>query len=239
MATNAVETGETQEQSRTAKVKLPFGLPELHAPDVRMPRVPKQARHEMSAALDTARSFLPPPRQLVYYGALGVLTAVELIEWPVAIAIGVGTAVAGRGRESRAAEPGARTAPVKPVEKRRAPQDRVRPAGQPETAGAHQPTKRVTSGERPSMAGQPEIAGAHHPLAERTPPQAGQPEPAVAKSEPAAAKRRTPKKPETAPAQRESRTGSTPARLQPAAPAPSGEAAKSGKQDSNSAPGGE
>lgn len=39
---------------------------------------------------------VPPPDQLAFYGALGLLTALELIDWPVALAIGVGQAVMAR-----------------------------------------------------------------------------------------------------------------------------------------------
>ncbi|QRP50421.1 hypothetical protein [Amycolatopsis sp. FDAARGOS 1241] len=223
-----VDTSGKQEQPR-ATVRLPFG-----APEVKLPRLALPARDEVTAVLDTARSFLPPPRQIVYFGALGVLTAVELIEWPVAVAIGVGTAVAGRGAESRAAKPEERTAPKKPAEMQRAPQERVQLAGQPETAGAHRPTKPVTAGKRPTPAGQPEVAGAHHALAERTPKQAAQPAPA---------------KPEPAPVQKRSPAEPTPAKLQPTAPAPAGATAKPAQakpaqskpaeQDGNPAPGGE
>ncbi|MFI5614064.1 hypothetical protein [Amycolatopsis sp. NPDC051903] len=232
MATKFVETAGKQAQSRT--VRLPFGLPEFRAPDVRLLAwVPKQARHEVSATLDTARSFLPPPRKLVYFGALGVLTA--------AVAIGVGTAVAGRGRGSRPVKPEERSAPEKPAGKQHAPERRVQLAGQPETAGAHRPTKRATIGERPTMAGQPEVAGAHHPLAERTPPQPPQaPQPEVAaEREPAPVRREAPAKPEPAPAQRESQAEPTPAKLQPSTSTSSGAAAKSHRKDSGPAPGGE
>lgn len=33
---------------------------------------------------------LPRPEQLAFYGALGVLAAAEIIEWPVALVIGAG-----------------------------------------------------------------------------------------------------------------------------------------------------
>lgn len=36
---------------------------------------------------------LPRPEQLAFYGALGALVAVEIIEWPVALALGVGHAL--------------------------------------------------------------------------------------------------------------------------------------------------
>ncbi|MGW1026354.1 hypothetical protein ACWD4J_22130 [Streptomyces sp. NPDC002577] len=37
---------------------------------------------------------LPPADQLVFLAGLGVLTALEIIEWPVAAAIGIGHALA-------------------------------------------------------------------------------------------------------------------------------------------------
>jgi hypothetical protein len=40
---------------------------------------------------------IPRPDQLAFYGALAALVAVEMVEWPVAVAIGVGHAlVSGR-----------------------------------------------------------------------------------------------------------------------------------------------
>jgi xanthosine utilization system XapX-like protein len=36
---------------------------------------------------------LPRPEQLAFYGALGALAAVEIIEWPIALVLGVGHAL--------------------------------------------------------------------------------------------------------------------------------------------------
>ena len=36
----------------------------------------------------------PRPEQLAYYGALAALAAVEIIDWPIALAIGAGHALA-------------------------------------------------------------------------------------------------------------------------------------------------
>ena len=51
---------------------------------------------EVANAARTAASFLPDTKRLLYYGALGALVAAEMLEWPVAVAIGVGTEVARR-----------------------------------------------------------------------------------------------------------------------------------------------
>jgi len=86
---------------RTATVNLPFVTAEFRAPQLHMPHVPAPhvGKHEVVAAAQTARSYLPEPRQALYYGGLALLAAVEVLEWPVAAAIGVGTALAGRARE--------------------------------------------------------------------------------------------------------------------------------------------
>ncbi len=39
---------------------------------------------------------VPPPRQLAVYGVIGALGATGAVEWPVAIAFGLGVAVAKR-----------------------------------------------------------------------------------------------------------------------------------------------
>ena len=36
---------------------------------------------------------VPRPEQIAFYGALGALAAVEIIEWPVALVLGVGHAL--------------------------------------------------------------------------------------------------------------------------------------------------
>ncbi|WP_139809730.1 hypothetical protein [Mycobacterium avium] len=39
---------------------------------------------------------MPPPEQLAFYGGLGALAAFSLINWPVAVVIGVGETVVAR-----------------------------------------------------------------------------------------------------------------------------------------------
>lgn len=39
---------------------------------------------------------VPPPDQLAFLGALGALVAFELIDWPVALVMGVGSTVVSR-----------------------------------------------------------------------------------------------------------------------------------------------
>jgi hypothetical protein len=77
--------------SHGTTVELPFVTAEFHRPDVHLP-----GRAEIEEAIGTVRKNLPPPEQMVYYGGLAALAVFSVIEWPVAAAIGVGTAVAQR-----------------------------------------------------------------------------------------------------------------------------------------------
>jgi len=74
------------------------------------------------------RVSVPPPDQLAFYAILGVLAAVEAIDWPVALATGVGQAVVARhfadeepapARQQGA--PARKTAPRKAAAKKAAP----------------------------------------------------------------------------------------------------------------------
>jgi hypothetical protein len=103
---DADEAGTAQKDTghpRTATVNLPFVTAQFHAPDLHLPK-PRQP--EMGAALQRARNFLPSPQQALYYGGLGLMAALELVEWPVAAAIGVGTALARRGTGAGRGETG-------------------------------------------------------------------------------------------------------------------------------------
>lgn len=97
---------EEQEQApRTATVHLPFVTAEFRAPDIHLPSLPVRmpGRSDLTDAVSAIRSRLPSPKQTAYYAGLGLLGVLEIIEWPVAIAIGVGTAIA----RSSASQPGA------------------------------------------------------------------------------------------------------------------------------------
>lgn len=53
----------------------------------------QKVRDAQSFAVDlpvVGRVRLPRPEQLAFYGALGVLAAVEIIEWPVALVLATG-----------------------------------------------------------------------------------------------------------------------------------------------------
>jgi hypothetical protein len=56
-------------------------------------------------AAQAVRANLPPTERLLYYGGLGLMATVGVLEWPVAAAVGVGVWLAGRtgaGRRGQA-----------------------------------------------------------------------------------------------------------------------------------------
>ncbi|WP_340681761.1 hypothetical protein LCL61_23840 [Amycolatopsis coloradensis] len=89
----------TKQGARTATVNLPFVTAQFRAPELHMPRAHIPNRQEIGSALRVVGSYLPSPKQTVYYGGLALMAAAELIEWPVAAAVAIGTAVAGGGEK--------------------------------------------------------------------------------------------------------------------------------------------
>jgi len=89
-----VQTG----HPRTATVRLPFVTAEFRAPDIHLPSLPVHVpdRNDLSGAVSSIRSRLPSPSETAYYAGLGLLGALGIIEWPVVIVVGVGTAIAHR-----------------------------------------------------------------------------------------------------------------------------------------------
>src|SRR3979490_673350 len=92
------------QHAHTATVNMPFLTAQFHAPDLHLP---KRRPREIRAALQTVRTFLPSREQALYYGGLALMATFELVEWPVAAALGVGTVLArpGPGRD-RGGAPG-------------------------------------------------------------------------------------------------------------------------------------
>ncbi|WP_433435002.1 hypothetical protein [Nonomuraea sp. CA-141351] len=81
-------------QVRQPDVRLPhIEMPHIGMPHMEMPGLSKQ---ELGHYVDVARTFLPSPDRMAYYGALGALAAFGVLEWPVAAAIGAGTIIAQR-----------------------------------------------------------------------------------------------------------------------------------------------
>ncbi|WP_433297635.1 hypothetical protein ACQPZQ_19110 [Pseudonocardia sp. CA-142604] len=61
-------------------------------PDLQLP-----SRAELGWVVHTAQSMLPSGRSLLFFGGLAATAIAGIIEWPVAAAIGVGSALAGQG----------------------------------------------------------------------------------------------------------------------------------------------
>ncbi|HEY8374225.1 MAG TPA: hypothetical protein VIL00_15925 [Pseudonocardiaceae bacterium] len=98
------EQAEREQKPRTATLQLPFVTAEFRMPRVPLPRLPlpplrmpRVSSEEVAGAVNTVRSMLPSPQRAAYYAGLGVAAALEVIEWPVAVAVGAGTALASRG----------------------------------------------------------------------------------------------------------------------------------------------
>lgn len=71
------------------------------------PETSPNGEHDVKHLIERAEKFslripvvgtvrVPPPDQLAFYSALGVLAALNVIDWPVALAVGVGQAVLAR-----------------------------------------------------------------------------------------------------------------------------------------------
>lgn len=80
----------------TATLRLPFVTAYFHAPGLSAPKLPNG--HQVAEATRPVWSLLPSPKETLYFGGLAITAIAGLIEWPVAAAIGVGTALARQGR---------------------------------------------------------------------------------------------------------------------------------------------
>lgn len=58
------------------------------------------AKQQTLRAAETVRSHLPSMERMLYYGGLGTAALVGVLEWPVAVAAGVGVWVASHTRRS-------------------------------------------------------------------------------------------------------------------------------------------
>jgi hypothetical protein len=83
----------TKAGSSGISVPVPIVIPRLkvYHPPVLGPSSVGQAGRSVAGRL-------PPPERLAFYGGLGAAAVVGVIGWPVAAAIGVGTAIARRAR---------------------------------------------------------------------------------------------------------------------------------------------
>jgi hypothetical protein len=80
------------EGRRSATLNLPFMTAQFRAPELHMP-----GRDDLSGAARGVRSLLPSKEAALFYGGLAATAVLGAIEWPVAAAIGIGTALASKG----------------------------------------------------------------------------------------------------------------------------------------------
>ena len=89
-------------QSGGPTVRIPFVTAQFHAADVHVPgkqeitSAANSAVESAGSAVSAVREQMPSREHAIFYGALGGAAALSVIEWPVALAIGVGTALVSR-----------------------------------------------------------------------------------------------------------------------------------------------
>lgn len=73
----------------SVRIHVPLVTAELRAPSVHVP-----SRQEVGETVRQARSMLPSRSVLLFCGGLAATAALGVIDWPVAIAVGAGLAIA-------------------------------------------------------------------------------------------------------------------------------------------------
>jgi len=83
---------------------VPVKIPMLR---VRLPRppAPRDVAQQTTFAAQAVRANMPSTERLVYYGGLGLMAGLGVIDWPVAAVVGAGVWVASHARR-RSAEGG-------------------------------------------------------------------------------------------------------------------------------------
>ena len=97
---------------RTGTINLPFVTAEFHRTQLRLPtwRLPAPRGLGTTAGSAVAKARSLSPAELTYYAGLAGLAALELVEWPVALAVGAGTALARAGTTRATEHSGEQTA---------------------------------------------------------------------------------------------------------------------------------
>jgi hypothetical protein len=83
-------------QTHSATVDLPFVTAKFTVPEVHMPR-----QEDFASAAEAVRAQLPSRDHALFYGGLTAGAVLSIIDWPVALAIGVGHALVTRSRGGR------------------------------------------------------------------------------------------------------------------------------------------
>lgn len=99
-AASGTESGPSARRGGT--LNLPFVTAEFRKPDLHLP-----GGRDVGAAAGavTAKVRSLSPTELAYYAGLGLLAVVDLVEWPVALIVGAGTALARSGVGAERGQP--------------------------------------------------------------------------------------------------------------------------------------
>ena len=120
----AKETSAATRRSNTASgsgrdgrtISVPYVTAQFHTTDVHVPGMSAMpslsdlgsglpnlpTRKDLNSAADSARSYLPSRERALFYGGLAAGTVFSLIQWPVAVAIGLATEVVTREQQGHA-----------------------------------------------------------------------------------------------------------------------------------------
>lgn len=123
------EQAKDTEAPRSATLKLPFVQARFYSPEVRLS---KMGSPQIGSAVQGVRDYLPSSRQALYYGGLALVAAVGVVEWPVAAAIGVGTALARKSHDN-GEQPGSSSGSAKSEGNPEQGSQAQRPGGSPAT----------------------------------------------------------------------------------------------------------
>lgn len=93
-STRSGSSSQKPSNSSGASLPVPYVTAQLHTTKIPLPEIP--GRNEVVSTVTAVRGVLPSRDQLLFYGGLTAAAALSVIEWPVAAAIGIGTAVVQR-----------------------------------------------------------------------------------------------------------------------------------------------
>ena len=143
---------------RGVTLNLPFVTATFRSRETHLPQVRVPGKQEVLFAAHTVGGYLPSPRQAVYFGGLAALAAFEIIEWPVALAIGAGTAIMGRSEGQE---------PQRETRREPRPETRAEPTGAA-TKGSTTSTKGTTTSAKST--GPAKSGGSSAARSDSTPP---------------------------------------------------------------------
>jgi hypothetical protein len=94
-STQQTKSAKSAGASSAAAIPVPYLTAQLHTHRVELPSLPGST--QVTETVTAVRDRLPSTETMLFYGGLTAAAAFSVIEWPVAAAIGIGTAVVQRG----------------------------------------------------------------------------------------------------------------------------------------------